>query len=301
MLRALAQGRAPSRSPYRPPEGPSMPSKTRQRELARLRARREAERRQIRRRRALLTYGTLGIIVVVAAVAGGVLLVNRPDSKPSASPSTTSPSATTVAPTDARIDAPTAPATVACGGKLPPRHAHPMSKTPPSGRLAAGHTYTATFQTSCGSFQVRIDPSTAPVAAANFVSLARKGFYDSTWFHRILPGGSNIGVIQGGDPQGNGMGGPGYNIKDEPQKGKPYTRYTIAMAKGSAPNSAGSQFFINTTDNNNANWQGAYAVFGKVVSGQSVVDKIGRTPLGGPNGDSPQQAVWIQKLTIKES
>jgi cyclophilin family peptidyl-prolyl cis-trans isomerase len=278
-----------------------MPSKTRQRELARLRARREAERRQVRRRRAVLTYGTLGIIIVVAAVAGGVLIANRPASKPSASPSTTSPTATTVPPTGARIDAPTAPETVACGGKLPPRHAHPTSKTPPTGLLAAGHTYTATFQTSCGSFDVRIDPTNAPIAAANFVSLARKGFYDSTWFHRILRGGSNIGVIQGGDPKGNGMGGPGYNVKDEPAKGKPYTKYTIAMAKGSAANSAGSQFFINTSDNNNAGWKGAYAVFGKVVSGQSVVDKISQVPVGGANGDSPQQAVWIQKLTVKES
>jgi peptidyl-prolyl cis-trans isomerase B (cyclophilin B) len=278
-----------------------MPSKTRQRELARLRARREAERRQVRRRRAVLTYGTLGIIIVVAAVGGGVVLANRPDSKPSAAPATTNPTATTVAPTGARMDAPTAPETVACGGKLPPRHAHPMSKTPPTTRLAPGHTYTATFKTSCGSFDVRIDPTSAPIAAANFVSLARKGFYDSTWFHRILPGGNNIGVIQGGDPKGNGMGGPGYTIKDEPAKGKPYTKYTIAMAKGSAANTAGSQFFINTSDNNNAGWNGAYAVFGKVVSGQSVVDKIGQTPIGGPSGDSPQQAVWIQKLTVKES
>jgi peptidyl-prolyl cis-trans isomerase B (cyclophilin B) len=278
-----------------------MPSKTRQRELARLRARREQERRQLRRRRAMLTYGTLGIVIVVAAVGGGLLLANRPTSKPSASPSTTSPTATTVAPTRARIDAPTAPATVACGGKLPPRHRHPTSKTAPTTRLDPGKTYTATFQTSCGSFKVRIDPSTAPIAAANFVSLADKGFYDSTWFHRILPGGSNIGVIQGGDPQGTGQGGPGYTIKDEPQKGKPYTKYTIAMAKASAPNSAGSQFFINTTDNNKAGWNGAYAVFGKVVSGQKVVDRIGKVPLGGPNGDSPTQAVWIEKLTVKVS
>jgi peptidyl-prolyl cis-trans isomerase B (cyclophilin B) len=278
-----------------------MPSKTRQRELARLRARREAERRQVRRRRALLTYGTLGIIVVVVAVAGGVLLVNRPDSKPSAAPATTTPTATTVAPTGARIDAPTAPEQVACGGKLPGRHAHPTSKTAPTGKLEAGHTYTATFVTSCGSFKVRIDPSTAPIAAANFVSLADKGFYDSTWFHRILPGGNDIGVIQGGDPQGDGQGGPGYNIKDEIQKGKPYSKYTIAMAKGQAPNSAGSQFFINTTDNNKAPWNGAYAVFGKVVSGQSVVDKIAKTPVGGASGDSPQQAVWIDKLTVEKS
>lgn len=278
-----------------------MPSKTRQRELARLRARREQERRQIRRRRAMLTYGTLGIVIVVVAVGGGLLLANRPSSSPPASPATTAAPATTVAPTGARVDAPTAPETVACGGKLPPRHAHPTAKTAPTTRLDPKRTYTATFQTSCGSFSVRMDPSSAPLAAANFVSLARKGFYDSTWFHRILPGGNNIGVIQGGDPKGDGQGGPGYTIKDEPAKGKPYTKYAIAMAKGSAPNSAGSQFFINTQDNNNAGWNNTYAVFGKVVSGQKVVDTIGKVPVGGPNGDSPTQAVWIQKLTVKVS
>jgi ferric-dicitrate binding protein FerR (iron transport regulator) len=84
-----------------------MPSKTRQRELARLKARRELERRRVRRRRALLTYGTLGIVVVIAAVAGGLALANRNDSKPSASaaPTTTGATPTTVAPAGARLDA----------------------------------------------------------------------------------------------------------------------------------------------------------------------------------------------------
>jgi peptidyl-prolyl cis-trans isomerase B (cyclophilin B) len=149
---------------------------------------------------------------------------------------------------------------------------------------------------------VQVDPSSAPIAAANFVSLVQKGFYDSTWFHRIVPGGTNIGVIQGGDPKGDGQGGPGYTIKDEPAKGKaPYAKYTIAMAKGSQPNSAGSQFYINTKDNNNAGWNNTYAVFGKVVSGQSVVDKIAQVPLAGANGDTPTQAVWIEKLSVKVS
>ncbi|HZD70122.1 MAG TPA: peptidylprolyl isomerase [Actinomycetes bacterium] len=277
-----------------------MPSKTRQRELARLRARREAERRRARRRRALVVYGTLGILVASAAVTSGLWLVNRPGSKPSQASATTAPTQTTVAPTGARIDAPSAPAAVACGGKLPPRHAHPTSKSAPTSRLQAGRTYLADFKTSCGTFTVQIDPSSAPIAAANFVALAKKGFYDSTWFHRIVPGRSGIGVIQGGDPQGNGQGGPGYTIKDEPAKGKaPYARYTIAMAKSSQPNSAGSQFYINTTDNNDAGWNGAYAVFGKVVSGKSVVDTIGKVPVSGQNGDTPTQAVWIEKLTIR--
>jgi cyclophilin family peptidyl-prolyl cis-trans isomerase len=276
-----------------------MPSKTRQRELARLKAKREAERRRARRRRALLVYGTLGIVLLVVAVGGGYWLANRPESKPAAS-ATSATTQTTVAPTGARIDAPSAPATVACGGQLPPRHAHPTAKSAPTQRLQAGRTYLAEFKTSCGSFTVQVDPSSAPIAAANFVSLAQKGFYDSTWFHRIVPGGTNIGVIQGGDPRGDGQGGPGYTIKDEPPKGKaPYAKYTIAMAKGSQPNSAGSQFYINTKDNNNAGWNNAYAVFGRVVSGQSVVDKITQVPVGGANGDTPTQAVWIEKLTVK--
>lgn len=279
-----------------------MPSKTRQRELARLKARREAERRKVRRRRALITYGTLGVLIALLAGIGGVILATRPAGKPSASKTTqtTAPSQTTVAPTGARIDAPSAPATVACGGELPPRHPHPMSKTTPTQRLQAGHTYLAEFTTSCGRFTVQMDPASAPIAAANFVSLARKGFYDSTWFHRIIPGGANIGVIQGGDPHGDGRGGPGYTIKDEPPKGAaPYAKYTVAMARSSTPNSAGSQFYINIKDNNNAGWNRAYAVFGKVVSGQSVVDKIGQVPIGGASGDSPTQAVWIEKLTIQ--
>jgi peptidyl-prolyl cis-trans isomerase B (cyclophilin B) len=275
-----------------------MPSKTRQRELARLKAKRDAERRRARRRRALVTYGTLAVLVAVAAVGGGLGLANRPESKPSAS--ATSAPTTTVAPTGARIDAPTAPATVACGGKLPPRHAHPTAKTPPTQRLAAGRTYLAEFKTSCGAFSVRIDPSSAPIAAANFVSLAQKGFYDSTWFHRIVPSSGGIGVIQGGDPQGTGQGGPGYTIKDEPAKGKaPYAKYTIAMAKSSQPNSAGSQFYINTKDNNGAGWNNTYAVFGKVISGQAVVDKIAQVPVAGQNRDTPTQSVWIEQLTIK--
>jgi peptidyl-prolyl cis-trans isomerase B (cyclophilin B) len=282
-----------------------MPSKTRQRELARLKAKREAERRRARRRRALVTYGTLGVLLAVAAALGGITLASRPDRKPSASqssqPTQSSAPQTTVAPTGARIDAPSAPATVACGGKLPPRHAHPMAKSAPTQRLEAGRTYLVQLQTSCGAFTVKVDPSSAPIAAANFVALAQKGFYDSTWFHRIVPGGTNIGVIQGGDPRGDGQGGPGYTIKDEPAKGRPYAKYTLAMAKGSAPNSAGSQFYINTKDNNDAGWNNTYAVFGKVISGQPVVDRMAKIPVGGANGDTPTQAVWIEKATVKVS
>jgi peptidyl-prolyl cis-trans isomerase B (cyclophilin B) len=280
-----------------------MPSRTRQRELARLRARRQAERRRARRRRAMLLWIPLSSLVVVALVAGGIALSRPEKKKPAAAPTTTAPApTTTVVPPpagSARVDAPNAPATVACNGKLPPRRPHPtFKKAPPASTIKAGRSYKVTFTTSCGAFTVLLDPKSAPIAAANLAFLAQHRFYDSIWFHRIVQSG--IYVLQAGDPKGLGTGGPGYSIKDEPPKGSdPYKKYTIAMAKSSQPNSAGSQFFISTQDN--ASLPHDYAVFGKVVAGQAVIDRIAKVPLGGPQGDTPQEAVWILRATLAVS
>ena len=124
---------------------------------------------------------------------------------------------------------------------------------------------------------------------------------DSTWFHRIVPGGAaGIAVIQGGDPKGTGAGGPGYAIKDElPASPAAYKQYSVAMAN-SGPDSGGSQFFINFEDNSQG-LQANYSVFGEVTDGRDVVDKIAKVQVGGQNGDTPQQSVWIEKLTVKES
>jgi len=271
-----------------------MSKRTRQRELARLRARREAERQRSRRRRALASYGGLALVVAVAAVLGGLWL-NRDE------PASTAATTSTTPPNDARADAPTAPATVACGGAVPGRVEHPTSKSAPKTKVDADKTYLATFQTSCGSFTVRLDPKNAPITTANFVDLAGKKFYDSTWFHRIVPGGqAGIAVIQGGDPQGSGRGGPGYTIKDElPDSPAAYKKYSVAMANG-GPNTGGSQFFISTADNSKG-LKADYSVFGQVVDGQDVVDKIAAVPVGGQTGDTPSEAVWIEKLTVKVS
>ncbi|HEU4397129.1 MAG TPA: peptidylprolyl isomerase [Actinomycetota bacterium] len=274
-----------------------MSKRTRQRELARLRARREAERQRVRRRRALLSYGGLALVVAAAAVVGGLWL-NREEPSSTAAAASTTPS-TTTPPNDARADAPTAPATVACGGKVPERVRHPSFKSAPKSKVDAGKTYVATFQTSCGRFTVRLDPKKAPITTANFVFLAGRKLYDSTWFHRIVPGGqAGIAVIQGGDPQGSGRGGPGYAIKDElPSSPAAYKRYSVAMAN-SGPDSGGSQFFISTADNSKG-LQANYSVFGQVVAGKAVVDKIAAVPVGGQSGDTPTEAVWIEKLTVK--
>jgi peptidyl-prolyl cis-trans isomerase B (cyclophilin B) len=282
-----------------------MSKQTRKRELERLRARREAERQRARRRRALLTYGGLALVVVVAAVAGGLWLTNDDGKAPAAAAATTAAGATTTVPAsqfnDARAGAPTAPAQVACGGKIPAKVKRPSFSKPPTTKVDPDKTYLATFQTSCGDFTVKLDPRKAPITTANFVFLAGKHFYDSTWFHRIVPGGAaGIAVIQGGDPEGTGGGGPGYTIKDElPSSPAAYKKYSVAMANG-GPNSGGSQFFINFADNAKG-LQPNYSVFGQVVEGQAVVDKIAQVPVGGQNGVTPAQAVWIEKRTDKAS
>jgi peptidyl-prolyl cis-trans isomerase B (cyclophilin B) len=280
-----------------------MSKQTRKRELDRLRARREAERQRARRRRALLTYGAMGLVVVVAAVAGGLWLTADDDSPAAGATATTVAGATTTAPAsqfnDARAGAPTAPAQVACGGKIPPKVDRPAFSKPPTTKVDPAKTYVATFQTSCGDFTVRLDPKKAPVTTANFVFLAGEKFYDSTWFHRIVPGGAaGIAVIQGGDPQGTGAGGPGYAIKDElPASPAAYKKYSVAMAN-SGPDSGGSQFFINFEDNSEG-LQANYSVFGEVVDGRDVVDKIAKVEVAGQNGDTPAESVWIEKLTVK--
>jgi peptidyl-prolyl cis-trans isomerase B (cyclophilin B) len=276
-----------------------MSKQTRKRELDRLRARREAERQRARRRRALITYGALGLVLVVAAVAGGLWLAGDDDTPATAAATTAAP-ATTTAPSfdDARAGAPTAPAQVACGGGIPPKVDRPTFSKPPTTKVDPDKTYLATFRTSCGSFTVRLDPRKAPVTTANFVFLAGRKFYDSTWFHRIVPGGAaGIAVVQGGDPEGSGRGGPGYAIKDElPASPAAYKKYSVAMAN-SGPDTGGSQFFINFEDNAKG-LQANYSVFGQVVEGQAVVDKIAKVPVGGQSGDTPTESVWIEKLTV---
>jgi peptidyl-prolyl cis-trans isomerase B (cyclophilin B) len=282
-----------------------MSKQTRKRELERLRARREAERQRARRRRALLTYGGLALVVVVAAVAGGLWLTNDDGKAPAAAAATTAAGATTTAPAsqfnDARAGAPTAPAQVACGGKIPAKVKHPTFAKPPTTKVDPDKTYLAAFQTSCGDFTVKLDPRKAPITTANFVFLAGRKFYDSTWFHRIVPGGAaGIAVIQGGDPEGSGRGGPGYAIKDElPSSPAAYKKYSVAMAN-SGPDSGGSQFFINFQDNSKG-LQAKYSVFGEVTDGRDVIDKIAKVPVGGQSGDTPTQSVWIEKLTVKTS
>lgn len=127
-----------------------------------------------------------------------------------------------------------------------------------------------------GEIQIELFPEIAPNTVRNFVSLVSKGFYDGTIFHRVIPGF----MIQGGDPDGRGTGGPGYSIKGEFsmngfQNDLKHTRGVISMARAMNPNSAGSQFFLMVEDA--PHLDGQYAAFGHVVEGMDVVDEIANT------------------------
>ncbi len=142
---------------------------------------------------------------------------------------------------------------------------------------------------------VELYPEIAPNTVNNFVSLVKKGFYDGTIFHRVIPGF----MIQGGDPQGTGMGGPGYSIKGEFSKnGFPnqlnHTRGVLSMARSMKPNSAGSQFFIMVADS--PHLDGQYAAFGKVTEGMEVADAI--VGVERDRNDRPRQEQLIKKVTI---
>jgi peptidylprolyl isomerase len=143
------------------------------------------------------------------------------------------------------------------------------------------------LETSKGDIVIQLYSKQMPITAGNFEKLVRKGFYDGLIFHRVISGF----MIQAGDPQGTGAGGPGYTIEDE-YMNTPLDqnlRGTIAMAKSSVPNSAGSQFFINLVDNHFLDSK--YSVFGRVVSGMEVVDEIAKVPTD--ENDKPTEDVKI--------
>lgn len=177
--------------------------------------------------------------------------------------------------------------------KPPPRH---RSLTRPPETVRPGERLTATVDTSCGRFDIRLDTTGFPRTVNSFAYLAKKGFYDDTIFTRIVP----RFVIQGGDPSQTGSGGPGYTVTERPPPNTDYTLGTVAMAKTQVEpkGRSGSQFFVVTAAN--AGLPPNYAILGKVSSGFDVVKRIGR--LGDPaSGDvgKPLATVVIRRIAIE--
>lgn len=167
-----------------------------------------------------------------------------------------------------------------------------VGKPVPGETVAEGVRASARFVTNKGAFTVALDTSESPIAADNFAYLVENGFYDGLGFHRIVPDF----VIQGGDPQGNGTGGPGYTIVERPAPDTIYGPGTVAMAKSAAEpaGSAGSQFFV-VTASEPIGLPPDYAVVGKVSRGFGTVEEIGR--LGGPD-EQPTETVVIESARL---
>lgn len=155
-------------------------------------------------------------------------------------------------------------------------------------------TYTVTLATTEGNIVIQLDAAGTPITANNFVYLAERHFYDGTIFHRVIKGF----MVQGGDPTGTGTGGPGYFFNDEPFHGA-YTRGTVAMANA-GPNTNGSQFFIVQQD---VPLPPNYVIFGRVIRGMDVVDKIANAPVtAAANGEmsKPVAPVTVESVSVKE-
>jgi cyclophilin family peptidyl-prolyl cis-trans isomerase len=149
----------------------------------------------------------------------------------------------------------------------------------------------AIIETNKGTIEIELFMDKAPLTAGNFKKLSEEGFYDGTIFHRVIPDF----MIQGGDPTGTGTGGPGYTIKDEFGKGLKHDKAGMLSMANAGPNTGGSQFFITVAP---TPWlDGKHAIFGQVVKGQDVVNKISLVPRN--SRDKPNENVTITKVTIK--
>jgi len=271
--------------------------KTRERQLAKLAARRAAERRR-RRRQRILAGAVAGVVFLAGAVVLVLAFTGHKKPKPVA---TGTPTPTpTASPT-------TAAAIPPCSRPLPTATPNPKPTYAAEPKLSIDQKkhYFATFVTSCGKIVVRLLPESAPHTVNSFVFLAQHHFFDGTFFHRIA---NELDVIQGGDPTESGGGGPGYTIPDELKGNETYPPGTLAMANTGAPNSGGSQFFIITGPNGHSlDKNNTYAVFGEIVAGLDVAKLIQTVPVvgkqpGDPTADGrPSRAVYIEKIVISNA
>jgi len=177
-------------------------------------------------------------------------------------------------------------------------YAQPMQKKFIPEEIKKMSETTAIIETNLGNIELKFFPEVAPNHVKNFIDLAKKGFFDGTTFHRVIPGF----MIQGGDPNSknpdkskHGMGGPGTTVKAE-FSDKPHKRGTLSMARSQDPDSAGSQFFICVADAAFLNKQ--YTVFGEVASGMAVVDKIVNQPRDGR--DNPKERTEMKVKIVEK-
>lgn len=224
----------------------------------------------------------LAVAVLALAACGD----DEASSGDGAGAATTSPArATTAAPTTTGCETAEAPERKDVGN---------VKRRPAD--LERGTEYTAVLKTSCGVLEIRLAAGRAPKTVASFMGLVNQDFYDGLAFHRIVPGF----VVQGGDPQGTGEGGPGYKVVEAPPGDVKYERGVVAMAKTELeePGTSGSQFFIVTA--RDAELPADYALLGRVANGDEVLERLAEVPADPADG-RPAEPVVIEDITIRSS
>ncbi len=251
---------------------------------------REAELKKQRRNRTIRNAAIAGgmfvvVILLITWLGGG-----------SKKKVATTTSTTTSVPTSTTTATNTYP--IGCVSTVPKAVTKPTNLKAPAMTIDAAKTYTATLSTSCGNFTIALDAKDAPKSVNNFVTLARLGYFDGLKWHRVA---TDPPIIQGGDPLGNGSGGPGYTTTVELPKDGKYPTGAVAWAKtGTDPDgSAGSQFFVDTGDASGIGDH--YGYIGAVTSGLANVQKMGSLAVAGSATGAPKVPLYIFKVTITES
>lgn len=236
-----------------------------------------------------------------AAAQTTVVSETAPESASTAAASSTSTAASSSKTTSSSATVPAAEAAIptpGCRHVPPPPSRAGEQASRPTGHLDPNRSYTVTLQTNCGSIVIALAVREAPTIANAFAHLVELGYYNDLTFHRIVPGF----VIQGGDPNGNGTGGPSWAVVEAPPSNLRYTKGTVAMAKSpaAAPGTAGSQFFIVVGEG--VNLPPVYALVGHVVAGMGAVEAIARVPTevppSGGEASYPRVPVVIEKATL---
>lgn len=270
-----------------------MPTEKRQRQKAGRQARLAAQQKTQKRRQ---TLRRVVIVAIVAAVVVGIsILIFRP-SKKSAS-STTS---TTTPTSSAQLAANTASKAAGCPESPSTQLPAPTWKSPPPMTVDTSKTYTTTIKTDLGTITADLDAKTAPTAVNDFVFLAKQNYYHCLTFHRVIP----QFMDQTGDPTGTGSGSVGYTVQGEvPATANPqYPIGSLAMAKTSqAPNGTSSNQFFIVAGPEGESLPPQYALFGKVTSGQNVVDAINADGDSSDNGTPPKVIHRMLSVTVSES
>jgi peptidyl-prolyl cis-trans isomerase B (cyclophilin B) len=248
-------------------------TRTRDRQLRRLAERRMAERRR-RRRQRILTGVVAGVIALIGfgLVARAFLFRDEnPEVNEAAQPKGGG---------------------VACNAQVPSvaKQEKPTFQKPPKMQIDLKMSYRVVMRTSCGEVTLQLFDDRTPKTVNNFLFLVRKGFYDGLTFHRIV----RDFVVQGGDPKGDGSGGPGYQFEDEIVKGLKFDSIGLLAMANSGPDTNGSQFFITTGDA--AHLNGKHTIFGRILEGADVVSRL--NALKVDEDSKPTQTAYIEEITI---